>query len=105
MVELAQGNGNWYIHIRSFFVAAFPTLLLWSGNTLLRKLVEAMTEAVEHQRAFDEFDQHLCADRLEQVEAWDKEYKEWDEAPTGSPCIFDTKDPGMYSCHCTSYTY
>ena len=65
-----------------------------TGNSLLRKLVEAMTQAVEHRRAFDEFDQNLCAERPQEVEAWEKEYKEWDREPKGSPCIFDTMDPG-----------
>lgn len=59
-----------------------------------RKLFEAMTEAVDHRRAFDEFNQHLRTDNLEQVQLWEKEYEEWDKVPAGSPCIFDTKDPG-----------
>ena len=55
-----------------------------------------MTQAVEHRRAFNEFDQYVCADRPEQVKAWDIEYEEWDKEPKGSPCIFDTTDSGMF---------
>ena len=53
-----------------------------------------MTQAVEHRCAFDEFDQNLHTERLQEVEAWEKEYKEWNMEAKGSPCIIDTTDPG-----------
>jgi len=68
-----------------------------TGNSLLKKMVEAMPEAISHRRAFDEFDCHLREDRLEEVKQWEIEYKAWVEKPTGSPCIFDTSEPCKFS--------
>lgn len=66
------------------------------GNTLLKKLVDALPEAMNHQRAFTEFDKHLRADRAEEVAQWEKEYEEWDKEPKNSPCIFDTTEPSKW---------
>jgi hypothetical protein len=60
-----------------------------------------MTEAVEHRRAFNEFDQHVHADRPEQVKAGDIEYEEWDKEPKGSPCIvYSIPRIQVCSSHC-----
>jgi hypothetical protein len=66
-----------------------------TGNSLLKKMVEAMPEAISHRRAFDEFDCHLREDRLDEVKEWEIQYEAWAEKPTGSPCIFDTSEPCM----------
>jgi hypothetical protein len=66
---------------------------LITGNSLLKKMVEAMPEAISHRCAFDEFDNHLREDRLEEVKDWEIQYEAWVEKPTGSPCIFDTSEP------------
>lgn len=58
-----------------------------------------MAQAVEHQHAFDKFNHHLREDRPDQVNDWAREYANWDSNPKGSPCIFDTKDPGMCICN------
>jgi hypothetical protein len=68
-----------------------------TGNSLLKKMVEAMPEAISHRCAFDEFDRHLREDRLEEVKEWEIEYEAWVEKPTGSPCIFDTSEPCKFS--------
>ena len=68
-----------------------------TGNSLLKKMVEAMPEAISHRRAFDEFDHHLREDRPEEVREWEIEYEAWVEKPTGSPCIFDTSEPCKFS--------
>jgi hypothetical protein len=73
------------------------TLILATGNSLLKKMVEAMPEAISHRRAFDEFDRCLREDRLDEVKKWEIEYEAWAEKPTGSPCIFDTKEPCKFS--------
>jgi hypothetical protein len=57
-------------------------------------MLEAMPEAIEQRRAFDEFDAHVRSDRLEQVIQWEIEYEAWVKNPTGATCIFDTSDPG-----------
>jgi hypothetical protein len=56
-------------------------------------MVEAIPEAISHQRAFKAFDEHLCADREDQVKEWEVEYDAWVKQPKGSPCIFDTSEP------------
>lgn len=57
-------------------------------------MVEALPEAVDHLRAYIEFDEHLRKDSPDQVAAWEKEYAEWDVQPKSSPCIFDTTNHG-----------
>jgi hypothetical protein len=61
------------------------------------KALEAMPEAISHQRAFDKCDCYLCEDCLDEVEEWEIEYEAWAEKPMGSPCIFDTKEPCKFS--------
>jgi hypothetical protein len=68
-----------------------------TGNSLLKKMVEAMPEAINHRRAFDKFDHHLREDRPEEVREWEIEYEAWVEKLTGSPCIFDTSEPCKFS--------
>lgn len=61
-------------------------------------MVKALSEAVSHRRAFEEFDKHLKEDKADQVAKWEDEYAAWDKKPTGSPCIFDTRDSStLYS--------
>lgn len=57
-------------------------------------MVEAIPEALTHQQAFVEFDSNLRRDRPEQVRKWEIQYDAWVAQPTGSPCIFDTNEPG-----------
>jgi len=64
-------------------------------------MVEAMPEAISHQRAFDEFNHHLREDRLGEVKEWEIEYEAWVGNPTGSPCIFDTSEPCKFSVQFT----
>jgi hypothetical protein len=64
-----------------------------TGNSLLKKMVEASPEAISHWCAFDECDCHLHEDRLEKVKGWEIEYKTWVKEPTGSPCIFNMTEP------------
>lgn len=60
-------------------------------------MLEAIPEAITHHRAFAEFNEHLRSDRLDQVQKWEIEYQAWVKKPTGSPCIFDTSDPGKFT--------
>jgi len=69
-------------------------LIKLSGNSMLKKMLEALPKAITHRRAFEEFDKHLRSDRLEQVIQWEVEYEAWVKNPTASTCIFDTLDPG-----------
>lgn len=69
-------------------------------HSLLKKMLEAIPEAITHHRAFIEFDEHLRSDRLDQVRQWEIEYEAWVQKPTGSPCIFDTSDPGKFISLC-----
>ncbi|KAF7974192.1 hypothetical protein HWV62_13237 [Athelia sp. TMB] len=62
------------------------------GNSLLKKMLKAISEAVTHRRAFEELDAHLKEDRPDQVAKWEAEYAAWDRKPTGSPCIFDAPE-------------
>jgi hypothetical protein len=61
---------------------------------MLKKMLEAMPEAINHRRAFEQLDAHLRSDRLEQVLKWEIEYEAWVKNATGDTCIFDTSDPG-----------
>jgi hypothetical protein len=72
MVDIGMCNIGIGLHLLTYNIS------LATGNSLLRKLVEAMAQAVEHGHAFDKFDQNLHAERPQQVEAWEKEYEEWD---------------------------
>ena len=65
-----------------------------TGNSLLKKMLEAIPEAISHRRAFEEFHENLRSDHPEEVRKWEAEYDTWMKQPTGSPCIFDTSDPG-----------
>ena len=73
------------------------TLILATGNSLLKKMVEAMLEAISHRRAFNEFDHYLHDDHLDEVKKWEIEYEAWTEKPMGSPCIFNMKEPCKFS--------
>ena len=66
---------------------------LVTGNSLLKKMVEALPEAIGCWRAFDEFDCHLHEDCLDEVEEWENRYEAWAEKLTGSPCIFNAREP------------
>lgn len=57
-------------------------------------MLEAIPEAISHRRAFEEFHENLRSDHPEEVKKWEAEYDAWMKQPTGSPCIFDTSDPG-----------
>jgi hypothetical protein len=65
-----------------------------AGNSLLKKMVEAMPEAISHRQAFVAFDKHLRVNRKDQVKQWEVEYDAWVKQPKASPCIFDTSEPG-----------
>lgn len=73
------------------------TLNRSQGNSLLKKMIEAMPEVISHRRAFDEFNHRLREDRPDEVEQWEIQYKAWVEKPTGSPCIFDTSERRKFS--------
>jgi hypothetical protein len=77
-----------YLHIKT------NNSNLSTENTLLKKMVEAIPEAISHHRAFVAFNEHLHADREDQVKQWEVEYDAWVKKPKGSPCIFDTSEPG-----------
>lgn len=66
------------------------------ANSLLKKMVNAIPEAIVHRRAFEEFDTCLRKDKSSQVDEWAKLYAQWDKKPTNSPCIFDTTEPSAF---------
>jgi hypothetical protein len=83
--------GMWYCNL---FLHINSSLVEQSGNSMLKKMLKAIPEAINHWRAFEEFDTHLRSDRLAQVIQWEVEYEGWVKEPTGLHCIFDTSDPG-----------
>ncbi|KAF7983602.1 hypothetical protein HWV62_20507 [Athelia sp. TMB] len=89
---IEMGPGGRHDVLDDFFGYSNYRKMADIGNSLLKKLLKAIPEAISHRRAFEELDAHLKQDKPEQVAEWEEEYAAWDKKPKGSPCIFDTDD-------------
>ncbi|KII88031.1 hypothetical protein PLICRDRAFT_112159, partial [Plicaturopsis crispa FD-325 SS-3] len=55
--------------------------ILGMGSLFLRRMVEAIPEAVAHRQAFEDFEEGLRAERPGEIEKWEEMVARWDENP------------------------
>lgn len=61
---------------------------------MLKRLLLAIPEAVEHWRAYVDFETSLHSERKEDIAAWEVMLTAWEEDHK-NPCPYDTKAPGQ----------
>lgn len=64
------------------------------GSSLLKKLLEAIPEAIAHWHAFCELDKNLQSDRPGEVASWGRMLTEW-ENDHSKPCSYETEEQCM----------
>lgn len=70
------------------------TFLFIVGNLLLKRLIQAIPEAVLHWRAYVDFEEGLRADRPLEIANWETMLKVW-EADHKKPCPYSMTTPSM----------
>jgi len=65
-----------------------------SASTLLRKMTDAIPEAIIHHRAFSAFTESLRLEHVAQLDQWEDEVKKW-EHDHSEYCPYDLPDQSM----------
>ena len=68
---------------------------IYTGESLLRKLIEAVPERNEHQDDLREFESSLSARYATQLAQWKKDMEEWENDMT-KPNPFEIKSECMF---------
>ncbi|KAF7969585.1 hypothetical protein HWV62_26897 [Athelia sp. TMB] len=75
--------------------------ILDSGNSLLKKLVLAITESIYYWRAFRGLEEGLEEEHPRHIAEWEVMPAKWEANPS-QPCWYDSKKPGMSSFRCSA---
>lgn len=77
------------------------------GNSLLKKLVLAIMEAIYYWRALQGLEEGLNEEHPGRIAEWEVMLAKWEADPT-KPCPYDSKEPGKSSLKhsmCTLYSF